>query len=407
MMGRPTGAQVFGPLQPLVRGFLLELIELGYGWGPQTERLRLMAELSVWMAAEGIEPTQMTASMIGEFLAPLRARGPRRGWFSPTSERQLVDYLRRRGLVPESEVPAVSDPVELLVGSFVQYLVCERGLAVDSTSVYEYMRIARLFLSGHVGPDGGLDDLTARDVTAFVLEECRRRSYRMSSALVTSLRGLLRFLFVEGLTPIDLSGAVPGVARWRAASLPRAIPTEHVARILASCDRTTLVGRRDFAVLIMLSRLGVRACEVARLRLDDVDWRAGELIVRGKQDRHERLPLPVDVGVALVEYLRDGRPASKDPHLFLTVRAPFRSLTGGAGAIGQLVRSACVRAGLEPVGAHGLRHTVATEALRAGAPLEEIASLLRHRRHATTVIYAKVDWERLRELARPWPGSRS
>ena len=169
---------------------------------------------------------------------------------------------------------------------------------------------------------------------------------------MSSLRGLLRFLFLEGLTPTDLTGAVPGVAKWRAASLPRALRPEHVARMLAGCDRRTAVGRRDFAILIMLSRLGLRACEVARLRLKDVDWRAGELIVRGKQNRHERLPLPVDVGDALVDYLRNGRPPCTDPHLFLTVRAPFRPLTGGAGAIGMLVRSACERAGLEPVGAH-------------------------------------------------------
>ena len=155
----------------------------------------------------------------------------------------------------------------------------------------------------------------------------------------------------------------------------------------------------------MLSRLGVRACEVAKLELSDIDWRAGELIVRGKQDRHERLPLPADVGEALVDYLRHGRPARSDPHVFLKARAPFGPLTGGAGAIGQLVRTAYERIGVPPAGAHALRHTVATEVLRAGAPLEEIASLLRHRRHATTVLYAKVDWERLRELARPWPGS--
>ena len=178
-----------------------------------------------------------------------------------------------------------------------------------------------------------------------------------------------------------------------------------MARLLASCDRTSAVGRRDFAVLTVLSRLGLRACEVARLELGDVDWRAGEIIVRGKQDRHERIPLPSDVGDALVDYLRHGRPDRRDPHLFLTARAPFGPLTGGAGAIGMLVRSASERAGLPPVGVHRLRHTVATEVLRAGAPLEEVASLLRHRRHATTVLYAKVDWERLRELARPWPGS--
>ena len=405
-MGKPTGARVLGPLQPLGRGFLFELIELGYSWTVQIQRLRLMAELSAWMAAQGVDPTELTASVIHEFLEPVRARGPKRQWFSPTSERQLVDYLCRLGLVPVPVALVVTDPVELVVGEFVEYLVRERGLTDGSHTVWEYRRTARLFLAGRVDPDGGgLDGLTAGDVTGFVLAECRRRSVRMSRALVTSLRGLLRFLFLEGRTPTDLSGAVPRVAAWRCASLPKALPAELVARLLASCDRTTAVGRRDFAILTMLSRLGVRACEVAKLELSDIDWRAGELIVRGKQDRHERLPLPADVGEALVDYLRHGRPARSDPHVFLKARAPFGPLTGGAGAIGQLVRTAYERIGVPPAGAHALRHTVATEVLRAVAPLEEIASLLRHRRHATTVLYAKVDWERLRELARPWPGS--
>jgi site-specific recombinase XerD len=229
----------------------------------------------------------------------------------------------------------------------------------------------------------------------------------MTRALVTSLRGLLRFLYLEELTASDLTAAVPSVAGWRGASLPKALPAEHVARLLASCDRTTAVGLRDFAILSVLSRLGLRAGEVAALECGDVDWRAGEIVIRGKGDRHERLPLPVDVGDALVDYLRHGRPRRSDPHLFLRARAPLGPLTGGDGAIGLLVRRACRRAGLPPVGVHRLRHTVATEALRAGAPLEEIASLLRHRHHATTAIYAKVDFLRLRELARPWPGSAS
>ena len=206
--------------------------------------------------------------------------------------------------------------------------------------------------------------------------------------LVSNLRGLLRFLFLEGLMPADLTAAVPKVASWRCASLPRALPAEHVARLLVSCDRTTAVGRRDFAILVMLSRLGVRACEVAKLRLADIDWRAGELIVRGKQNRDERLPFPADVGDALVDYLRHSRPAWKDPHVFLTARAPFRPLTGGAGAIGQVVRSACQRSGLDPVGVHRLRHALASEMLARGASLQEISQVLRHRHLSTTAIYA-------------------
>jgi len=279
-------------------------------------------------------------------------------------------------------------------------LVRERGLEAGSSTVRDYRRVARLFLSGRVHPDVGLE-LTASDVSGFVLAECRRLgSARSGKLLVTVLRGLLRFLHLEGLTASDLTGAVPLVAGWRGASLPRALDPEHVRRMLASCDRDAAAGRRDFAIVLVLARLGLRSGEAAAIQMRDVDWRAGEIVIRAKDDRHERLPLPVDVGEALVDYLRHDRPDREDPHLFLKVRAPFGPLTGGT--VRMVVHYACDRAGMARVGAHRLRHTVATEVLRAGAPLEEIASLLRHRRHATTALYAKVDWERLRELARPW-----
>jgi integrase/recombinase XerD len=238
-------------------------------------------------------------------------------------------YLRGVGVAVPPPAPPASDPAERLVGEFVEYLVRERGLAVGTTTVYEYERIARLFLSGRLDPDGGgLERLTAGDVTEFVLAECRRRSVRMSRALVTSLRGLLRFLYLEGATASDLTAAVLSVANWRGASLPRALGAEQVARLLASCDRTTAVGRRDFAILTVLSRLGLRAGEVTALELGDVDWRAGEIVVRGKGNRHERLPLPADVGDALVDYLRHGRPAREDRQLFLRARAPIWAADG-------------------------------------------------------------------------------
>ncbi len=406
MVGTSVPLDVSGPLHPFASGFRVELLELGYRWTAVRERMRLMAELSSWIAACGLEPVDLTASLVEGFSEAARARHPGKRWCSPASERALLAYLRGVGLVAPPEETVGVDPVARLIVQFVEYLVRERGLRAGSASVYEYKRTARLFLAGRIGPDGGgLDRLTTRDVTEFVLAQCRRAGDKMSSKPVTTLRGLLRFLFLEGLTPIDLTGAVPGVARWRGGSLPKALPAEHVARLLGSCDRCTAVGRRDFAILVALSRLGLRAGEVARLELCDVDWRAGELIIRGKRDRHERVPLPADVGDALVDYLREGRPDRKDPHLFLTARPPIGPLTGNT--IGMLVRSAARRAGLGPLGAHRLRHTVATEVLRAGAPLEEVASLLRHRRYATSVIYAKVDWERLRQLARPWPGSAS
>lgn len=407
-MGRPSGARVSGPLQPFAHGFLNALLQQGYSWTAMWSRLRLMGELSSWLAGRGLEPGELTPALVEELLEAARASERGKPWCSPTSERQLLGYLRGLDVVPPPPTaPVLSDPVERLVGVFVDYLVRERGLALGTSTVSGYERVARRFLAGRIGADvRGLERLTTGEVTGFVLAECRRqRSVRSRQSVVSSLRGLLRFLYLEGLTANDLTAAVPSVACWRGASLPRALDSDHMRRLLASCDRRSPVGRRDFAILTVLARLGLRAGEVAALELGDMDWRAGEILVRGKGDRHERLPLPSDVGDALAGYVRHGRRHGEDPHLFLRVRAPYAPLTGGT--VGMVVRYACDRAGLARIGVHRLRHTVATETLRAGAPLEEIASLLRHRRQATTAIYAKVDFLRLRELARPWPGGAS
>jgi integrase/recombinase XerD len=215
---------------------------------------------------------------------------------------------------------------------------------------------------------------------------------------------LLRYLHVAGLIPASLVGAVPMVAGWRAAGLPRALPATQVQAMLAGCDVGTVVGRRDLAVLLLLARLGLRTVEVARLGLDDVDWRAGVVVVRGKGDRVESLPLPVDVGEAVVGYLTGGRHRGDCRSLFVRVRSPHSALT--AGAVRGIVAHACARAGLPRLAAHRLRHTLATDLLRAGTPLAQVGRALRHRSQLSTSIYAKVDHVALRELARPWPGAR-
>lgn len=204
-------------------------------------------------------------------------------------------------------------------------------------------RIARLFFIVAAGA-GGVAGLASGDVTSFVLACCRGRSPRWARLLVTALRSLLRFLFVEGLTPADLSGAVPNVASWRGASLATAIGQRQVRCLLGSCDRRTAAGRRDYAVLVLLARLGLRAGEVAVLQVGDVDWRAGEILIRGKADRHERLPLPADIGEALAGYLRRGRPRRPGRCLFLQARAPYAPLT--SPAVRAIVTPAAVRAGL-------------------------------------------------------------
>ncbi|HYN65001.1 MAG TPA: tyrosine-type recombinase/integrase, partial [Candidatus Limnocylindrales bacterium] len=315
----------------------------------------------------------------------------------------LLGYLRGRGVVPEPPVVVVAPTaVDVLLGEYRGYLLDERGLAIGT--VGHYLDVAGAFLSWL--PDGAaVECLSGEQVIEFVLRECRVRSVESSKTLVCGLRSLLRFLFANGLTGRSLAEAVPTVARRRQ-RLPRGLDAQTVAALLSSCDRRTAVGRRDYAILLLLVRLGLRSCEVAALTLEDLDWRAGELRVwTGKGRRVDRLPHPDDVGQALAGYLRRGRPRDESRAVFLRVRAPRAGLS--ANGIKQVVRHACGRAGVPECGAHRLRHTAASELLRAGAPLEEIAQLLRHRDVATTAIYASVDRAALATLAKPWPGSRS
>jgi site-specific recombinase XerD len=370
------------------------------GYSPEAVRLRLwqLDHLSRWLDGRGLAAGELTPERAGEFLEARRAAGYRT-WISPRSMVLPLGYLRAVGAVPIAAVVAAAGTLEDLLGGYRRYLVCERGLAAGTVADYE--RVARLFAAERAGTDSvGLERLSAADVTAFVTRECPRRSVASARCLIAGLRSLLRYLHVSGVTATSLAGAVPGVAGSRA-GLPRGLEPAVLAKLLSSCDRRRTVGRRDYAILLLLARLGLRAGEVAALGLDDVDWRGGEVLIRGKGDRHERLPLPVDVGEALVSYLRR-RPRQESRAVFVRVNAPRGALA--PGAVCALVHDACVRSGLAPVGAHRLRHSAATGMLRAGASLPEIAEVLRHRRLESTAIYAKVDRAALRALALPWPG---
>jgi integrase/recombinase XerD len=315
----------------------------------------------------------------------------------------LLAHLRGLGVVPTPAAAVLSTPIEAVLERYSVYLFEERGLS--SSSVRNYVGVARLFLSDREAAAGALEleGLTTAAVSEFVLGECRRCSVGSAKCMVTRLRSLLRFLYVEGLTERALAAAVPAVASWRLASLPKAIDARAVARLLGSCDRRTSVGRRDFAILTVLSRLGLRAGEVAAAELRDLDWRCGELVVRGKGRREERLPLPADVGEAVVGWLRRGRPRCACPYVFTRLRAPHRGLS--SGGVSMVVRHACDRAGLPRVGAHRLRHTAATELLRAGSSLRDVGQVLRHRSPDSSSIYAKVDRLALSTLVQPWPGA--
>lgn len=296
-------------------------------------------------------------------------------------------------------VPAGGDSAGLLA-EFRTWLDRERGLS--PVSVRCYSKQAKAFLAGIGGP-GAVSGLDAGKVTAFMVDLSRDRNSWSAKAMVTSLRAFLRFAHVTGRTAVPLAGAVPAVASWRLSALPRGLPAAEVERLLAGCDRETKAGLRDYAVLSLLARLGLRGAEAAGLRLGDIDWRAGEIAVTGKGSRTERLPLPAPAGEALAAWLTDGRPRCESRAVFVTVRRPYRPLT--PEAVRQVMGRACDRAGLERRGAHRLRHALATEMLRAGASLPEVGQVLRHRSQLSTSVYAKVDQDALRPLARPWPGA--
>jgi site-specific recombinase XerD len=248
-----------------------------------------------------------------------------------------------------------------------------------------------------------LERLSAADVVSFVVAHCPRQSRVVAKLTVTALRSLLRFLHLDGLIKSSLIAAVPSVAGRRLVGLPKELNSGQVRRLLASCDGSTRRGCRDIAILTMLVRLGMRSGEVAKLQLDDIDWRAGEIIVRGKGNVLERVPLPADVGRVVAAYLRQGRPTSAQGRtVFVRTKAPHRHLS--SVGVSNVVADAAKRAGLGRIHAHRLRHTAAIQMLRAGASLPEIGQLLRHRCALTTAIYAKVDRDALQTITRPFPG---
>ena len=387
---------VRGPLEPHVTGLAGQLLRQGYTRTSAEQHLCFLAHLDRWMSAEGIGLDQLSGPVVEGYLDQRRYVEYR----SVKALRPLLDYLAPLGVLPvQEELPP--SQVEDLLGRYHRYLVGERGLTAGTAR--GYVDFVRPFVASRVrGEVLDLAGITAADVTGFVLASCPGRAVGSAKLIVCALRSLLRWLHLTGQLQSSMASAVPSVAGWRLSALPKGLEPGELRRLLASCDRRTPTGRRDYAVMLLLSRLGLRAGEVARLGLDDIDWRHGEITVVGKGNRGERLPLPADVGAAMTAYLRRGLPTTaEDRSVFVRVHAPHRALT--TSGITMIVSGAAQRAGLPGMHAHRLRHTAATAMLRAGSPLPEIGQVLRHRSMLTTAIYAKVDRDALAVLARPWP----
>lgn len=403
-----TAVQLYcvGPLASHIDSFAARLGGEGYTSKTVHDKCELVAKLSAWLHRRDLSQDALDEGQLNHFHTDHRRQGHvRRG--EVATGRQLLRFLRDLGCI--RVLPPRTDPTPLgnLTRDFGRHLSSERGLS--QATLDNYLPIVRRFLIERFESKPiQFDELRPVDIHRFIVSHAQTGSRRSAQLIVTALRSFLRFLRQRGEIATDLAGGVPGIANWRLSHLPKSLPPEQVERILASCDRGTPVGERDYAILLLLARLGLRAGEVVALTLDDLDWERGEILVRGKGQRLVRLPLPTDVGLALVNYLRHVRPLCSMRRVFIRMRAPLRGLVGPT-AIDCVVRRALKRAGLNPSfkGAHLLRHSLATDLLRRGASLTEIGQLLRHSQPTTTQIYAKVDIAALRTIGLAWPGAAS
>lgn len=386
--------KVTGPLVGYVDGFIATLEGDGYRRDSVCHHVELLAHVSHWLVEHELGAIDFTSKHVEEFLRSRKTEGYHL-LLSGKGVAPLLDYLRASDAIPGPLV-ATDSAVDKLLVSFREYLIDERSLARNTAR--DYARVARRFVDDD--RVGGLDQLSVAQVLGFVTDECRRH---MPGSVVTGLRAFLRYCFVRELTANNLANAIPAVANVGQSSLAKSVAPSDVRRLLDSCDRTTAIGARNFAILSVLARLGLRAKEVAAMEISDINWRRGELTVRGKGPRLDRLPLPVDVGEALADWLATGRPSCTHRHVFCRLLAPLDPLTNvGVSAV---VVATSRRAQVPETRAHALRHSAARQMLRSGSNLSEIAQVLRHTDLATTSVYAKADHATLALVAQPWPSA--
>jgi len=391
------------PLASHLASFATSLVENGYVESTVQSKLSLLAGFGQWLGRRRLSITDFNEQLAERFIAYKRRKARvHRG--NRETLLQFLGHLQTRDVIP-APTPACDDsPLAAILTRYERHLRSERGLA--AATVVNYLPCIRKFLIERFREKPlVIREVRSSDVAAFILRHAPTMSPRRAQLVTAAFRSFFRFLFQDGELLVNLALSVPSVADRRLATIPKYLSPDQVERVLGTCNCQTATGRRDYAILLLLARLGLRAGEVVSLRLDDVDWRTGELLVRGKGLLHDRMPLPVDVGEALTSYLRMDRPACKTRRVFVCMKAP-RSGFAGPSTLSTIVRRALDRANLYPAlrGAHVLRHSLATTMLRSGASMNEIGEILRHRNPSTTEIYAKLDFDGLRTLAHPWPG---
>ena len=398
----PTEGGPSGPLSRFIPQYMALIRAQGYVRGSQRYHLSLLEYFDAWLARRHRTLDQIDEALVEEFLEP----GVRTQWVhvsAPATMRRLIAMLRQIGATPAA-VSAAPTAAEEAVTKYRRFLVDERALS-PATAV-SWLRYVEPLLLEKFGEGAiELSALRPSDITTFVQRHARKHGSSYARKLVASMRSFLRYLHYKGLHDQDLAKVVPRVARWSLSTLPKYLPARDVKRVLDACDRRTAMGRRNYAILLLLARLGLRAGEVIRLTLDDIDWEHARMTVHGKAGRSAQLPLPADVARAMAKYIRRDRPRCGCRAVFIRDYAPLAGLAK-ANSIAKIVRTALKTAGVNSArkGAHLLRHSLATDMLQHGASLDEIGEILRHRSPDTTAIYAKVDLTALRSLAVAWPG---
>lgn len=393
-----------GPLARYVGSFADSLGAIGYAAPSIRHQVRIAACFSQWLGQRAVTPRGITPVDLTRYLR-YRARRRRPCLGDRAALTHLMEFLRREGVVPAEGIGVGErSPIDRCTDAYQEYL--REGRALATATIVSYVPFVRDFLKHRFGTGSvKLSCLSADDVVRFVRYQAPRLHRQRAKLMTSALRSFLSYARYCGEIDVDLAAAVPIVPNWSMTTIPRAIAPNQVRQLLVSIDRRTATGRRDYAILLLLARLGLRSGEVVSLKLDDIDWESGQLTVRGKSGRRNGLPLTTEVGAAIAAYLKSGRPRSSSRSVFLRARAPVRGFQGASG-IGSIVRHSLQRIGIDTpsMGSHQFRHGLATEMLRHGASLGEIGDVLGHRHPQTTTIYTKVDIEALRSLALPWPG---
>ena len=391
------------PLAPHLNKFVSLLFEQGYTKSTMHRKQWLVGKLSQWLSQQSLRIEELNDQKMDQFMELQRIKeAVRRG--DRATLRLLIQHWKDLGVIPSFPEKTEENPLDRIEEDFVQYLSQERGLSQET--LVRYSVLIRCFLTGHFGKNPiQMEILKATDVTRFMLGYVPMVKRSTARLMATCLRSFFRYLRMSGIITIDLAQFVPTVADWRMSDIPKFLEPEEVQLLLDHCDQKSKAGQRDYAILLLLSRLGLRAGEVAKMKLDDINWESGEILIQGKGPHTDRFPLPHDVGNALAIYLQQSRPSCSTRRVFVRLKAPYQGFSSSV-AICDLVRRALLRADLHPAhkGAHLLRHSLARQMLCQGASLVEIGDVLRHRLVQTTEIYAKVDMRALQSLAQPWLG---